>query len=260
MSYEVTENSTIHGENTPHGFSTPHRMPLPNGQQSLTDIFGDLSRQLYPTGRAWYMPKNGVFNNLHLAINRSFARFVESCKSTIDSNFPNSENFTLQDALLWEYRLGLPTNVLIDLEQRKQAILRKLAFPNNIKARQSRVFIESQLQLAGFNVYVHENLPPYQTPNEIISVALSEVQHSNSLQHGSGVQHGYSGYDVIANETTLNESFVVGSGNLWASFFIGGENLGDIATVPSSRIVEFKELVLKLKPAHTVVFTIINYV
>ena len=260
MSYEVTENSTVHGENTPHGFSVPHRMPLPNGQQSFTDIFNDLARQLYPTGRAWWMPKNGVFNNLHLSINRSFIRVIESCQSTIDSYFPDNENFTLQDALLWEYRLGLNLSQSATLEQRKQAILRKLAFPNNIKARQSRLFIESQLQLAGFDVYVHENLPPYQTPNNIISATLNEVQHGNGLQHGNGVQHGYSGFDVIANEATISESYSVGSGNLWATFFIGGINLGDVATIPLNRVQEFKELVLKLKPVHTVAYTFVNYV
>ena len=43
------------------------------------------------------------------------------------------------------------------LEERKAAILRVLSYPNNIPERQSKSFIEDQLQLAGFNVYIHEN-------------------------------------------------------------------------------------------------------
>jgi len=257
--YEVTNNSTKHGLGTPHGISTPHRMPTIPGE-SLGDIMGGLSRQLYPTGRAWWMQKNGVFDNLHNAINRSFIRIVEDSEATINSVFPDSVKFDINDCELWEYRLGLVSNPSLSLDFRRQMILRKMAFPSNIKARQSRIFIESQLQLAGFNVWVHENLFPYKTPNDVIAISLDLVQHGGDTQHGLGTQHGFSNYDVIANENVINESYSIGSGNLWATFFIGGEVLGEVANIPSNRILEFKELVLKLKPAHTVAFTFINYV
>lgn len=257
--YEVTNFSTKHGLNTPHGNSTPHRMPTILGE-NLGDIMSGLARQLYPTGRAWWMQKNGVFDNLHNAINRSFIRVIDDAQATIDSQFPDSVKFDENDCALWEYRLGLITNTSLSLEFRRQNIMRKMAFPSNIKARQSRIFIESQLQLAGFDVWVHENLFPYKTPDDILSISLDLVQHGGDTQHGLGTQHGFSNYEVIANENSLNESYSVGTGNLWATFFIGGENLGEVANVPSNRILEFKELVLKLKPAHTVGYTFINYV
>lgn len=259
MIYQVTNESTQHGYNTPFGYFTPHRLPTIPGQ-TLTDIFGDLARQLYPTGRAWYMPKDGVFDNLHKSINLSFVRLVSDCDLTIDSLFPDNVNFDEKDASLWEYRLGLTTNTSLSLEVRKQAILRKMAYPNNVKPRQSKSYIESQLRLAGFYVYVHENLKPYQTPADIVSLSLSNSQHGGDSQHGGGFQHGSSSFDVIANEAVVNESYSVGVGNLWATFFIGGENLGDFATIEQSRLIEFKELVLKLKPAHLVAFTFLNYV
>jgi hypothetical protein len=134
-----------------------------------------------------------------------------------------------------------------------------MSYPRGIEARQNKLFIENQLRLAGFDVYVHENLPPYQTPDEIVSLSLELTQHGSGTQHGGGTQHGYINYDVIANEAIVNESFGVGS-NLWATFFIGGENLGEMATIPINRLIEFKELVLKLKPAHTVAYTFINFV
>lgn len=263
--YQVDNNSTVHGENTPFGFSTPHRFPTIAGE-NLTDILSDLARQLYPTGRAWWMPRNGVFNNLHKALNTSIIRLIQDAELTLDSVFPDNENFSLQDAELWEYRLGLISNNLLTLEQRKQVILRKMSYPGNVRARQSPLFIENQLQLAGFDVWIHENKFyeggewVYKTPNDIIALSLTEIQHSNSVQHGGGTQHGFSGFDVIANEAVVNESFSVGIDNLWSTFFIGGENLGDIAIVPENRLIEFKELVLKLKPAHTTAFTFINYV
>lgn len=262
--YQVTNESTQHGENTPFGYSTPHRFPTGTGE-NLTDIFSGLARQLYPTGRAWWMQNNGVFDNLHKAINLSLVRFINDSDLALNSIFPDSNSFDENDAKLWEYRLGLVTNTLLSLEVRKQAILRKMAYPNNIKARQNPLFIENQLRLAGFDVYVHENKFfeggewVYKTPGDIISLSLTNSQHGGDYQHGGGFQHGSSNFDVIANESVRNESYSVGSNNLWATFFIGGGNLGDIASIPETRSIEFKELVLKLKPAHTVAFTFISY-
>lgn len=256
--YSVNENSTMHGLKTPHGNKTPHKYPS-NGE-SLTDVFSNLITKLYPTGRAFYMKKNGSFDLLHQAINRSFIRVIEDGNLTIDGSIPDNDNFSLEDALLWEYRLGLSTNLTLSLEFRKDAILRKMSYPNNVKARQHENFIESQLRLAGFDVYVHENLPPYQTPADIISVSLGAVQHGDNIQHSNAVQHGTANYNVIANYPNEVEDFAIGTGNLWATFFIGGPILGEVANVPSNRLVEFKELVLKLKPAHLVAYTFINFV
>jgi len=248
---------TVHSELTPHGYDTPHKFP----STSITefDILKSLSTQLYPTGRAWYGPEKGVFNAFHDAINISLTRLLIDENSFLDSLFPDNENFTLEDVQLWEYRLGLISNNSVSLELRKQAIKRKLGYPNNIKARQHHLFIQSRLQLAGFNVWVHENIAPYQTPDDILSVSLSEVQHGEPTQHGNSTFHGGDSFNVIANSIEEIETFGVGSDNLWATFFIGGENLGDVANVPLSRLREFKELVIKLKPAHTVAFTFINF-
>jgi hypothetical protein len=254
--YEVTDKSTQHGLSTPHGYNTPHRYPTAG--IAIIDVFADLARQLYPTGRAWYMNKNGKFDNLHKAINRSFVRVVQDSYLTLDSVFPDNDNFSGNDATLWEYRLGLITNTSLDLETRKQIILRKMSYPGNVQARQHPLFIESQLQLAGFDVWVHENTQPYQTPNEIVALSIDATQHGGITQHGLGTQHGAGGFEVIANLSTPNESYSIGS-NLWSTAFLGGPNLGDYANVPANRLQEFKELVLKLKPAHLVFYTFINY-
>lgn len=258
MAYEKTERSTMHGMITPHGMKTPHRYPT-DSSNSLLGVLSILVRELYPTGRAWFMKRNGVFFNLHQALNRSIIRFTQDADLTLDSCFPDNINFDADDASLWEYRLGLVTNESLSLEVRKQAILRKMAYPGNVRARQSPLFIQDQLQKAGFDVYVHENTPPYKTPDEIVSLSITATQHGGGTQHGIGTQHGSTGYEVIANLSTPNEVFSVGS-NLYATFFIGGLNLGDTANVYSSRLQEFRELVLKLKPAQTVVFTFINYI
>lgn len=261
--YEVTAKSTQFGYNTPHGPKTPHKYPIEEEVDRSRILMG-LVRELYPSGRAFNMPEKGVFENLHKALNVSFMRLVNDARLTIDSTIPDNGNFSAEDAELWEYRLGLFINPPISLEARKQAIKRKMSYPSNMKARQHPLFLQHQLQIAGFNVYIHENRfyesgeLIYKRPDEIIDLGFEPTQHGGDSQHGLGTQHGSAGFEVIANKIGT-ESYGVGENNLWATFFIGGEQLGQMAAVPENRKNEFRELVLKLKPAHTVAFLFINY-
>lgn len=258
MAYEVTNKSTQHGVDTPHGFNTPHRFPV---AFSLGEILFDQTKNLYPTGRAWYLPNNGDFESLHKAINLSYTRLIIDAKDTINSTFPDNDKFTEEDADLWEFRLGLISNSLIDLEIRKTAILRKLAYPANVQPRQHPFYIESQLQAAGFDVFIHENVKPFQTPEDIAAAGLTNVQHGGTTQHADSTQHGSGSFKVVANSLDPEESFNIGGDeNLWATFFIDASVLGDMAEVPKERELEFRELVLKLKPAHTIAFLLINFV
>jgi hypothetical protein len=265
MAYEVTSKSTAHGPSTPHGSSTPHRFPI-SESEDLSLTMTELFHKLYPTGRAYYFKRNSIADRLHQAINVSFIRFVESSNSTLDSSFPDNVNFDGNDCSLWEYRLGLITNVLLPLADRRQAILRKMNRGRNVPARQHPSYIQAQLQLGGFDVYIHENRFfeggewVYKTPEEIALLVITPTQHGDPLQHGAGVQHGGGSSQVIANSIYPNESHSVGTSSLWASFFIGGPTLGDFANIPASREEEFRQLVLTLKPAHLVAFTFINYI
>lgn len=259
MAYQVTESSTVHGFGTPHGFNTPHRFPN-YLKGSFADVMANLAIDLYPTGRAFTMQKGGVADRLHIALNRSFIRLVNAGISVLDSTFPDNENFDSDDCLLWEYRLGLITNESIPLRDRRDAILRKMSRGRNVPARQGRAYIENQLRIAGFDVYVHENTIPYKTPDDIIAGSSNIAQHGGDTQHGIGSQHGATAVQLIANSSNPNESFSVGAESLWATFFIGGAVLGTMANVSPSRAVEFRELVLKLKPMHLVAYTFINFV
>lgn len=265
MSYTITERSTTYSYETPHGNDTPHKLPS-SLLGSLTDIMANLALDLYPTGRAFTMPKGGVAENLHIALNISFIRLLNAGFSVLDSSIPDNENFDADDCLLWEYRLGLRTNTLISLENRRNAILRKMSRGRNVRARQGRAYLEYQLRTAGFDVYVHENgfleegVIVYKTPQEVITGAIDAVQHGGTTQHGDGTQHGGISTSVIANLSSRNENYNIGSENLWATFFVCGEVLGESAIVPENREIEFRELVLKLKAAHLVCVTIINFV
>lgn len=263
--YEVTEKSTVHGVKTPHGFKTPHRFPV-SGIANLAGIMSELASQLYPTGRAWYMSKGGIMDRLHLAFNVSFIRLINDAISTIDSSFPDNTNFSADDCSLWEYRFGIVTNTSLSLAERRSALLRRMGRGRNIPARQHKNYIQYQLQVAGFNVFVHENgfieggVKVYKDPSDLFVGGDSVAQHGGTSQHGVGMQHGGGNTQVIANSYKANEPYSVADDKLWATFFIGAEVLGEMADVPSIRQEEFRELVLKLKPAHLVAFTFINYV
>lgn len=258
MAFEVTNKSTVHGAGTPHGFNTPHKFPASGF--IATDTLLRLSKSLYPTGRAWHIGEKTDFEELHKAINLSYSRLVIDGRNTINSTLPDNPIFDEDDALLWEFRLGLITNEELPLEDRKQSILRKLAYPNNIEARQHPNYIELQLQLAGFDVKVYENLKPFQTPDDIIATFIQNTQHGGTTQHADSIQHGSGSFKTVANLLDPNESFNIGGDeNLWATFFISGDTIDTMANIPENREIEFRELVLKLKPAHTIAFLLINF-
>jgi len=262
--YQVTKKSTAFGMKTPFGLKKPFKYPPPN-LETFTTILGDLAMQLYPTGRAFNVMKDSFMDKLHSAINISFIRLMDDAKATIDSTIPDNENFTEEDCSLWEYRFGMVTNESLSVQTRRDALRRRMSRGKNIRARQHKDYIQYQLQQAGFNVFVHENgfleggVWVYKTPSDITGSALNLTQHANSVQHGLGLQHGAVSSQVIANSSKPNESFSVGFGNQWATFFIGGQVLGTTATIPANREIEFRELVLKLKPCHLVAYTFINF-
>ena len=261
----MSEKSTTFGYGTKFSFKTPFKYPTLNGA-SLTDLFSTLVTNLYPTGKAFGMLKFSIMDKFHSAINVSFIRFIKDCQSTIDSCFPDNPNFNEDDCNLWEYRLGMKTNPDLNVSLRRAAIFRRMSRGRNVKSRQGLDYFKYQLNQAGFPVFVYENgfiesgSLVYKRPEEISALSLTEVQHSDTLYHGNGTQHGGVGIKLIANSENPNESFGISDESLWATFFIGGPTLGSSVDIPEIREVEFRELVLKLKPAHLVAFTFINYV
>jgi hypothetical protein len=257
---------TVHKSSTKFGFKTPHKFPTaPREVKQLLD----LTDQLYPTGRAWRLFNGNHFEQLHKAINESFLQLREDCLSFLNSAIPDNEEFDEKDCIYWEGKLGLISNPNLTIELRKQIIVNKLSFPRNIKARQSLAYIQKQIELYGFtDVKVYANIfydingqYYYMTPLEVGGNAIAVTQHGGITQHGNSTQHGDGNFEVIANEAGEESYSTGGNQNLWATFFIASPNgLYQKGTVDANRKQEFRELILKLKPAHLVAFTFINYV
>lgn len=235
---------------------------------AVIDKIKALTLQLLPTGFAFRVKIGSNFDKLIDGLNASEARAFADALSILDSAIPDNVNFTADDATAWEIRLGLISNSLVPLSDRKLAIQRKMNHPGTIPARQNFHYLEGQLQAAGFNVFVYENRFPdgfggyvTKTPTlfSLLPYPLGPVQHGE-IQHGDA-QHGggFYGNKVVNHiEQSLDDPFYVGL-NYRSTFFIGGSTPGSWTTVDFNRKDEFRQLILKIKPVQTVGFLLINF-
>ena len=217
-----------------------------------------LTKQLYPTGRAWWMKKNSIFELLHFGLAYSESRINSVIKELLDSIIPDNDNFSETDALNWEKALGLYQQTDLSFIERKEAIIRKMQFPGSVPARQHYLFVQGELRAAGFDVYVHENRfgdPP--VVNEFAASIFDEIKFDEGLFDNEGIEG-----TKIANhiEETKDADFNFGdSVNMRATFFIGAETFPNRADVNILRKNEFRELILKLKPAQTAGLLLVDY-
>lgn len=226
-----------------------------------------LTRQLYPKGEAFNMPVGGWLEALHKGLALSEAQLHQDTLAVLNSLLPDNANFTAEDATLWEQRLGIINNPNTLLADRKKAIARKMGAPGPIPAQQNWRYVQLQLQRAGFDVYVYENrflnavsgLYESKPPNVVFgTAATSNVQFGNT-QFGQN-QFGGTWRDKIVNslDPEVDRTFVVTS-NFNSTFFISGSTVTTPAVVPLVRQTEFRQLVLRLKPAQMVAFPNIIY-
>lgn len=211
--------------------------------------FSAMNRELYPTGRAWWKPKGSVFEKLHEALVIQESK-VASEIIDIQYNFFADSTLISDSAISqWMSIFGIVSNGTRD---DKIALIKQAqCYPNGVFARQSSSFIENQLQIAGFDVYLHYN--PTHNPNAAV-YGLQTYGSSVYAEEGDT-------FTVVANnvDEALDSSFQIANGttNL---FYIGGAVFGDYVDMPIERKNEFRELVLRLKPAHSVAVLYINYV
>lgn len=221
-----------------------------------------LTKQLLPTGRVWWLPKGSFIRKLLYALGKSEATAYDYVKSVLNQILPDNDEFTAEDAALWERRLNLKVNPTgLTLEERKTLIARKYAFPGQFIYRQNWRFVEYQLQLAGFPVWIHENRFPddggfiYEYWYETMV-----IQHSEDVQHGYQSEMGDPNMDLIANAADYPEAFEIGvQENYKGVFFVGGETFPDTANISPDLIFELRKLILTLKPANTVAILLCTY-
>lgn len=207
--------------------------------------YSKIWQMLYPNGRAFIRSDSSNRAIIHDSIGVVNKDVVSQFESLKIGMIPDNNKITLEEVELLEYKYGIYFVEGLTLEQRKTRLLYRMAYPNGIIYRQSAYYMEWVLRNHGFDVRVSENLDRF-PPADIIG--LSELRHSNNTLHGAST-HGGVKYNLIANNMQEGEFFSLG-GNIWATFFIKlNSELG-------ARKTEFRELVLKLKPAHLVALII----
>lgn len=240
----------------------------------------DVSKRLFPKGKAFLFVPGGVMDKILLGLAKSEARLLDDMVGIYDSMFPDNENFTEEDAINWEKKLGIVARVGVSLANRKLAICQKMFYPSSDAPRQHYLYIQEQLRAAGFDVYVHLN-PLGMAPEDALALVdatqhqttlehedtvehsgfgLFASIHSDDLMHGDEVEHG-AGYDnIVVNYVDADkDATYVFNNNYKFSFFIAGLTYTDFASVSLERKEEFRQLILQLKPMHTQAILYINY-
>lgn len=215
----------------------------------FSEQINTLSSQLYPTGRAWWKRKDGIFDKIHQGLALSESRVENDILNIQNDILADSVNMSETSLELWENVFGLQAKGTI--AERLQIVYQRQTFPNNVLARQSLQFIQSQLQLAGFNVFLHKQST---SPNSAIYGLFQYGQKKYGQKTSS--------FKLVTNEVDENKEkpfniTSIGEKNI---FYIGGENLGDYAEISVDLKNTFRELILILKPAHSVAVLNINYI
>jgi len=235
---------------------------------SYKDDILKLTVQLLPEGRAYSMNENTFNFRRESAIAEITGGTVGDVAGILDSILADNDNFTEDDATKWELRLGMIVqNSSVPLADRKLAILRQYNHPGTVLARQSFDYIQGQLNDAGFtNVFVYGNIDRL-PPSAYVGIQATGIaefggdcQYSDEIEYGSTLS-GSIFENMIANniEENPDKYFDVGD-NLSGIFYISGVVLGDFINIDVNRKNEFRQLLMKLKPANQAGVLFVNYI
>jgi hypothetical protein len=211
-----------------------------------------LKKQLLPKGRAFNVPIGGYFEKLLLGLGGKESEAYNQAIGLLNSIIPDNIFFSTEDAAYWERTLSISSSLDDSITNRMAAIYRKMTFPGNTKGRQHKYYLQGQLRAANFPVTIYEF-------NDIKNRITNEY-HSLDTVHSVGTRHGgmeipfYTG--VIANflDPTNETPIEITLANLKNVFWIAGNTFDDYVNIPLSRIEEFRNIVLTIKPLHTVAF------
>lgn len=218
-------------------------------------MLNDVYKILYPNGAAFKTLEGGFRSKVHESVDYALNEFFEIKDSFFNGLYPDNDLITVEEVDFLSYIYGLEYPDGTTFLEKKDLLLNRMNRSGAANYKQSAIYIEKVLNDFGFDVMVTENV------NQEIPAELKTnnvTQHSFSTPHGFGIQHGLSNFNLISNSQYPKEIYNQGSGNNWAVFFITGKaGLNEAVPVSNSKIIQFRELVLRLKPAHTV--ALINY-
>jgi hypothetical protein len=193
----------------------------------------------------------------------------DDAREFVDDVYDDLHPERTRELALWERQHGLPgagTEA-----QRRQA----LAAAWQATGGQSPSYLQSILQAAGFDVYVHEwwssGPSPYvaRDPRDYTNQPLVGTVQCGELEAQCGEPNAQCNrflanevyYLVNRNLTNVAPPPVPDDATKWPYFlYWGGETFPNPAPIPSARRAEFEELLLKICPAQQWLVTIVQYI
>jgi hypothetical protein len=235
---------------------------------------------LLPRAWAWRVTQRTNLRRFFDGLGPAF----DDAKAGIDEPWEQLSPATTTELAEWERQFGLQPNP-------NEAIRRlNLAAEWRATGGQSPAYVQDVLQTAGFDVYVHEwwssGPPTYVTrnPHDYTEIPLiGTVQCTPETYRFDGqplCSDGLPDYlgrlvpQYQCNAFLVNDPHYLVNKLLTQEapppipndpavypffFYVGGETFPNHATVPASRRAEFERLLLKLRPLHLWIVTLIDY-
>lgn len=233
-------------------------------------LFQRVYQHLLPDAAPW-----------RLTVGKTLTKFFEGlagapadARAFVDTVYEDLSPETTRQIAEWETQFGIPQN---PLEAARRA---NIAAEWAATGGQSPKYIQDVLQTAGFPVYVHEWWVPGADPLEIRDPrAYSLDALIGTIQCGEPLALCGEPLAECSNVLVNDPLYLVNKdltqrapppipnpvspltySPYWTSFiYIGGETFPDLAQIPFARKAEFHRLILKIRPTHLWVVTLVDY-
>jgi hypothetical protein len=251
-------------------------------------LFLRILTHLLPRGRAWRVTTDKPLRRLVEGLAEGVPPQIRGSVDTVFAQaFPDSSSELTE----WEKQFGVTANP-------NDTIRRQLLSTEWFAAGgQSPRYIQDVLQSAGFNLYVHEwwdgpNVSPrtkrdpraYTVPPQIgteqCTSSEPDIVHPPTEDEQPQCSSGFSitGTPIrqpqcnrflandphyFDNKTLTDEAPppIPNDPAKWPYFlYVGAATFPNFATIPTSRRAEFERLILKVRPTHNWIVTLINFV
>lgn len=225
-------------------------------------------KHLLPTGRAWSLTENKNLRRLFIALDSMRGRAQDHINNAWLDLFPETTRH-LDD---WEAQFGLPRVTLTDKQRRG-----RLAAAWKDVGGQSPGYLQNILRANGFNVTLFDWWDPetLEARNPLTVLASGYLVSVPGVDCGDtrsacGEDFAQCGNFEFTKGYPLVNKFIYDRDSIgytvpndpakWPYFmYIGGENFGDLAVIPTARRYEFEALLLKIRPAHAWIGLIVRY-
>ncbi len=235
---------------------------------------------LLPRGWAWRVTHKTNLRRFFEGLAPGF----DNAKAGIDEPWVQLLPNSTTELAEWERQFGLEPNPSDSIRRMN------LAAEWRATGGQSPGYVQDVLQTAGFDVYIHDwwssGPPTYvaRDPHDYTEIPLiGTVQCTPETYRFDGqplCSDGRPDVDGFLVPQYQCNAFLVNDPHYLVNklltqeapppipddpavfpffFYVGGETFGDHATVPASRRAEFERLLLKLRPLHLWIVTLIDY-